>query len=86
MDGTITAQVAVLKGHLTSSAPLVGEVAIASGHEYYCGECEVTPKVEPQKLETKDKVMTDDVTVKAIPYYEVSNPQGGVTIIIGGDY
>lgn len=55
------------------------------GGEYgkYEGEYEVTPKVEEQVLPTKGKGMKEDVTVKAIPVFEVSN-EHGTTFIIGG--
>ena len=36
-----------------------------------------------QTLPTASKTMYTDVTVKAIPYYDVSNPSGGTTIYIG---
>lgn len=49
------------------------------------GPYDVTPMVTSQCLDTKDTHMTDDVTVREIPYYAVSNPQGGTTIVIGGD-
>lgn len=54
------------------------------GYEDYTGPYEVTPKVESQSLNTEDKHMAHDVTIKPIPYYEVSN-QNGKTIIIGGN-
>lgn len=49
----------------------------------YKGNYEVTPAITAQVLETARKVMRDDVTVKEIPYAEVTNPAGGTTIIIG---
>ena len=50
----------------------------------YGGEYVVTPKpfIE-QTLETKNKSMSDDVTVLEIPYSVVTNPQGGKTANIG---
>lgn len=50
----------------------------------YEGEYIITPKpfIE-QVLGTKNKSMTDDVTVLEIPYSEVINPQGGKTANIG---
>ena len=51
---------------------------------WYEGEYEVTPKWEDIVLETKQKSMRDDVTVTEIPYLEAENPQGGVTVVIGG--
>ena len=48
----------------------------------YEGPYEVTPTINEQILLTKDKAMEDDLEVKSIPYQEVSNPQGGKTVII----
>lgn len=48
----------------------------------YAGNYEVTPKTTEQILETKDKKMKDDVSVLAIPYFEVGNTDG-ITVIIG---
>lgn len=55
------------------------------GGDKYEGDYIVTPRVEAQKMETKGKVMLDDVTVKAIPYHEVSNINGGKTVFIGNE-
>lgn len=62
-----------------------GSIVIGSGyHQTYTGEYIVTPTVAGQTLETQNKLMTDDVTVEAIPYHEVSNLFNGLTITIGG--
>lgn len=55
------------------------------GGEKYTGEYEVTPKVEEQTMPTKDKVLLDDMTVKAIPFFNVSNTSGGSTVFIGNE-
>lgn len=51
--------------------------------EIYTGQYNVTPKPEAQSLNTAQKLMTDDVTIKSIPYYDVSNTAGGRTVFIG---
>ena len=56
----------------------------SNAYEKYTGSYTATPDVEPVILQTKDKVMTDDVTVFKIPLWEVANPYGGDTIYIGG--
>ena len=48
----------------------------------YDGPYEAIPKVEEQTLQTAKKLMTDDVTVHGVPFYEVSNDQGGNTVYI----
>ena len=57
------------------------------GGEPYDGEYDVTPKVSaPVVLQTEGKTMKKDVTVLKIPQFEVSNPEGGKTLIIGDEY
>lgn len=50
---------------------------------FYEGPYVVTPKVGEQYLDTDLRAMHEDVTIKPIPYWEVSNPSGGTTVIIG---
>lgn len=38
---------------------------------------------QDQVLPTKNKLLTDNITVEKIRYQEVSNPSGGVTTYIG---
>lgn len=52
--------------------------------ENYEGTYVVTPLADvEQTLETNGKIMTDDVTVKKVPSYGVSNDYG-TTLTIGG--
>jgi len=65
----------------------IEESIIISGETYdvYRGEYVVTPKKDQQTiLETKEKLMADDVTVLKIPYYETSN-ESGLTVYIAGE-
>lgn len=55
--------------------------------EIYQGDYTVTPKVtEEVLLQTKSKVMKNNVTVLKVPQFEVSNDAGGKTLILGDDY
>ena len=83
--GKISSGNAILLGKIQSPMTLIGKVVISSGHEYFNGDYEVIPKIKSQSLETKDKLMSKDLLIKSIPYYEVSNPQGGNTVYIGSD-
>lgn len=56
-----------------------------SNLDVYEGDYTATPSTTEQVLETKDKVMADDVTVLEIPYFETGNPAGGYTVYIGKD-
>ena len=51
----------------------------------YEGDYEVTPKVIEQTLPTTEKLLSEDVTIKKIPYFEVSNTSGGNTVFIGNE-
>lgn len=52
--------------------------------DQYHGEYIIYPKVDmEQQLKTKNKSMSDNVTVMEIPVSEVSN-ESGTTFIIGG--
>ena len=51
--------------------------------EEYKGEYIVIPSSAEQKLATKQRFLTDDVTVTEIPYFETSNNSGGTTVFIG---
>lgn len=54
-------------------------------YQKYTGDYEVTPSLsEDITLNTAHKVMSDDVTVKKVPRYDVTNEAGGVTVYIGG--
>lgn len=55
------------------------------GGEPYEGPYDVTPKVTAQTLKTAQKFMREDVSVRAIPYFDVSNPAGGNTIYIANE-
>lgn len=51
----------------------------------YDGPYEAIPKVTAQTLQTAQKFMREDVSVRAIPYFDVSNPAGGNTIYIANE-
>lgn len=61
-----------------------GEIVYVGDAERYEGEYEVVPASTKKTLKTKNKVMTNDVTVKEIPYKETPNAIGrGTTVRIG---
>lgn len=67
-------------------APDFGVVQIVNDNEYpkYEGVYVVVPKVTAQRLETKDRYLTDNVEIKEIPFANVTNNAGGITVTIGG--
>ena len=74
-----------LEGAITEKGKLVGGLGISTSGvtEQYDGEYEVIPRVDSQTLPTKKKVMKDDLTIKEIPFFDVSNNSGGTTVYIG---
>lgn len=65
-----------------------GEVHTATklvGGELYEGEYIITPKVTEQIIPTKEKVLAEDMTIKSIPYFDVSNNSGGNTVYIASE-
>lgn len=57
----------------------------ASQLPVYSGEFVVTPAVDAQTIPTAQKFVENDITVKAIPYFNVSNTAGGSTVYIGNE-
>lgn len=85
LHGTLTS-VGHLQGTLVGDHHRIeGTLTIPNtpGLELYGGPYEVTPKAwEEQILETDGKLMSDDVTVFRVPYYETSNLFDGKTAYI----
>lgn len=65
------------------------EIEVAAGGEGnppYEGEYTVVSDLHNNVImPTRGMAMTDDVTVLPIPFYEASNPQGGITLTIGNE-
>jgi hypothetical protein len=72
-------------GTIAAKGKMIGKVKTAETKPlpYYEGEYVITPKFTDQVLETKQKSMSDDVTVEKITTLEVDNEAGGVTYIFG---
>lgn len=61
-------------------------VVIGTGSvDPYEGAYVVIPKITDQTLDTERKLMMQDLLVKQIPFYDVSNAAGGSTIFIGSE-
>lgn len=74
-----------ISGFLNAENEISGILNISStvGVTPYDGLYEVTPKAwDAQILETAHKLMTDNVTVFKVPYYETSNLYDGLTVFI----
>lgn len=71
--------------NITAKIGEVQTVTLSDGKEIYKGQYIVTPKIEQQALPTKNKILTEDVTVKSIPFFDVSNNSGGNTVYIASE-
>ena len=60
-----------------------GEIFLVKTDDIYNGDYNIIPRVYQQVLETKDKVMLNDVTVENIPLSRVINLSNGYTVTIG---
>jgi len=97
MTGELTIIAPKLGGEVTIDGQLNGKMKIegslsgdissgGSGIRPYEGDYQITPLVNSDQIfPTKNTRMTDDLTVYKTPTYEVTNPQGGMTLIIGDD-
>ena len=56
---------------------------VSMGASHYRGDYDVDPRFIEQTLETKDKLMGKDVTVRPIDVFTTTNLSGGNTVIIG---
>lgn len=86
-DSTISAITSALREEFGITEPIrlldVPEMITRIKPDNYEGEYELTPSKELQSLQTRDKTLRQNVTVKAIDYAEVSN-ESGTTVTIGG--
>lgn len=85
LDGTCTLT-NVLSGSCTLTSTLDGcaiSVLEVNQFDYYTGAYTVVPKAyEAITLPTHGLMMSDDVTVTKVPYYETSNIFDGLTVYI----
>ena len=74
-----------ISGSITGNGVLSGGLSLPEGTVVinYDGPYEVTPRLTAQTLETQNKYMTDDVSVREIPVTYTSNLQDGLTVLVG---
>ena len=90
VDGEILGEITSLgniSSQISSTLSVQGKISTAparSSFPYYDGVYELTPL--PQLdiiLDTSNKILTKNMIVKEIPYFETTNESGGYTVIIG---
>lgn len=67
----------------TSTFAITFGSVVGVAAEVYKGDYTVTPAVTDQLLLTKEKMLKDNMTFKAVPKQIVDNPSGGKTVTIG---
>lgn len=94
VNGTLSATCS-LTGNISQRMGLTGRLALIGGltgrltsaytvhTDAYDGPYEATPMTVSQKLNTKEKYMNDDMSIRSIPYFDVGNTSGGSTVYIG---
>lgn len=85
LSGIVIPSVTLSASISNNERSLSGHVTVSTEYDTYSGDYDVVPQIESQILNTSDKLMSKDMTIKAIPYYSVSNEYDGETIIIGGN-
>lgn len=63
----------------------VAGTAVVSAPEY-AGPYDITPLLSAQTLPTAKRLLQQNITIKKIPQYEVTNDSNGYTLIIGEEY
>lgn len=83
----LAAELQLNKGSIQLDATFADyqEVTLQKDADPYTGAYEITPAVESQTLPTAQKLMKQDMTINAIPYFETSNDFDGKTVYIGSE-
>ena len=86
IDGSLSSMESI-DGSLSSMESIDGDINIPVkvDADVYSGSYTVVPAFEGQTLETKNKVMQDDVSIDAILVSKTINISGGNTVYIGGE-
>lgn len=72
-----------ISGTISGKCELAGSLCVMDEYDAYAGSYEIVPKaLESQTLETRNKVMKQDLVVKEVPYWETSNDANGKTAYI----
>lgn len=75
-----------LSGTISSECELTGNLCVTQEYDAYDNSYEIVPKAfQSQVLETKDRVMKENLVVKEVPYWETSNDANGKTVYIADE-
>lgn len=72
-----------LSGKLSRIDGLTGQLTISQVYDSYTGDYKVVPQAfSTQTLKTANKLLSQDITVAEVPYFETGNASNGVTVYI----
>lgn len=75
-----------MSGSVSSAGTIDGAISAGAPRNVYSGVYKITPKTgEEVVLKTTKKYMEQDITVLKVPFYQISNEQGGITVYIGDE-
>lgn len=85
MEGAIATPHSI-SGRLSSTQRITGAIVIPTyvDVDLYSGDYDVSPDFTGKTLDTANKTLTDNITVKPIEVQTMSNSSGGLTVYIGG--
>lgn len=82
LKGKISSTTKNMAGRLSAIGHLTGHLSVVREREVYTGDYTVTPRAfVSQTLDTADRVMSGNVTVTEVPYYETDNDSGTTAYI-----
>lgn len=88
ISGSLSSANITMSGSLSVVDKLEGQMSVPDklkdDFDIYTGEYAVNPNFNKQILNTKNKVMTEDVEIERIMVSVTSNTSGGNTVYIGG--
>lgn len=75
-----------ITGSMTEAVVITGAIFIPTyvDVDLYSGDYDVSPDFTGKTLDTANKTLTDNITVKPIEVQTMSNSSGGLTVYIGG--
>ena len=75
-----------MSGSISSAGTIGGAIIAGSLWDVYSDAYKITPKTgEEVVLKTNKKKMKQDITGLKVPFYQISNEQGGITVYIGDE-
>ena len=85
LRGAISQSGDILQGCISTCGTLSGLIGKSPVTvPNYEGEYEITPDQAEHVMPTKGRLLHKDMKIHEIPYQEVSNNSGGITVTIGG--